>query len=300
MSYEYSSSAKTLIIRGDSYNGSTPTVTYFSIDGDKLKASVHVVKATNTFSDFWPYDHVFDWRTRYSPEEITERDILSIYAMNVPPSFSTRGIPHYDDYALKVSNAVMSGLRIFAGTIKLMTPEQIQQYQHQYVLKNHLNADYDPMSANPDGEACTALHAVELDVLEEELDGCGNPALLYRKIFNDEQTLIPMFIPDGVQTDDRRTEHHNDEPLYIYGIEKFQGFWDNLISYNPSETQDDQTLNRFKPYENRHLIVTAEGAIWERRKWTAILPWRQQEVLIDNVLAELPNATTEQAVTNNK
>ncbi|WP_218841010.1 hypothetical protein [Aeriscardovia aeriphila] len=165
-----------------------PNETWISIQDDHLDAvNKSYDQIEEEGSGHYTYgwlnsDDREDWPSKNVSSKVTERGLLATFAMSVPQELSVQGISDYDRYALDISNFVMNGGQILVGTIKVMTAQQVQEYQHQYVIDHRLDANLDPMSTDPQSSPC-----------KTNSDHCGNLASQF-----DDGTLIPVFITEGL------------------------------------------------------------------------------------------------------
>ena len=252
---DYSSSRKVL----SSYQNGSNSHFELTLVGDKVKISqVEDPNSTVASSDGdITYISVFS--------TILDRDLLSVLAMKVPSSLSAKPIENYDQYALKVSNAVMNGQQVFSGTVRLMTPQQVQDFQHQYVVDHQLNFNYDPASTNPESWMCQTLG-----------NNCGNPAGLA----NGYTDKLMVFIPEGKRTiTGRFIQQDSPLPLYIYPI-----------AYSASSracgfSEQDCSEEYFRNYDNKRVILTSSLVSWGQS--VRELPWAQPSLYDADVLLTL-------------
>ena len=254
-----------------------PDETWISIQGDHLDAvNKSYDQIEEEGSGHYTYgwlnsDDWEDWPSKNVFSKVTERGLLATFAMSVPKELSVQGISDYDRYALDISNFVMNGGQILVGTIKVMTAQQVQEYQHQYVIDHRLDANLDPMSTDPQSSPC------------KNSDHCGDLASQF-----DDGTLIPVFITDGLQKDSFNSwvDHRVYRiPMYIYRI----GGYRNMHNSGFLDT-DKEFIDNLQTIANKRVIISAGSVSWDLQQMP-ILPWRQQDVFINNILATLPEAT---------
>lgn len=255
-----------------------PDETWISIQGDHLDAvNKSYDQIEEEGSGHYTYgwlnsDDWEDWPSKNVFSKVTERGLLATFAMSVPKELSVQGIADYDRYALDISNFVMNGGQILVGTIKVMTAQQVQEYQHQYVIDHRLDANLDPMSTDPQSSPC-----------KMNPDHCGDLASEF-----DDGTLIPVFITEGLQKDSLNSwfDHRVYRiPMYIYRI----GGYQNMTNGGVLDT-DKEFIDNLQTIANKRVIISAGSVSWDLQQMP-ILPWRQQDVFINNILATLPEAT---------
>lgn len=252
---QYSSSRK--VLSGHQSFGSL--YVELTLTGDKIKISQDKNLSSAAVSSDSDNKYISVFST------ILDRDLLSILAMKVPSSLSTQPIGNYDQYALKVSNAVMNGQQVFSGTVRLMTPQQVQDYQHQYVVDHQLNFNYDPASTNPESSWCRFSN-----------DYCGNPAGLSSK----DSDKLMVFIPDGQRTIKGKFLQVNEPlPLYIFPIS------DSASSRADGCFEKDCSEKYFRNYDNKRVILTSPWVSWGQS--VRELPWAQPALYDADVLLTL-------------
>ena len=267
VSYFFSSEEKMVRIPSGSDD------TWITIEGDHLRQVRKTdedlqVNSLDDDKEHWVWKDVFT--------EITQRDLLATYAMSIPKSLTEQGIDNYDRYALTVSNGVMNGGRYLVGTIKLMSPKQVQEFQHRYVVEHHLEHQLDPMATDIVGGACP-------DVLGKK--SCGNPAVLYPTTL-----VIPVFVAEGNIHYPRPTVLQVDPtPWYLFMVSKYRGAEYSSDDYSSEKSADMSVPDLLKSYENKRVLLNADG-IWHDQ-YARYLPWSQANLDIGNILATLPEAT---------
>lgn len=254
--------------------------TWISIEGNNIRSIYKSFEQLEEEGALVTGQDEEDWSSKDVFSNITQRDVLTLYAMSVPRSLSTEGIEDYEKYALLVSDGTMNGKRYFVGTIKLMTPQQIQDYQHRYVVQHHLDDDFDPTFTTRPKNECSS---------KEDSYECGNPAALYPA-----NLLIPLVIPEGqIYFPLPADSVFERAPKYLYRIGRFgQRSWDSddFLIYRGGKPADNSFAEMLKPYDAKRVLLDVN--LWYDQ-YGRPLPGSSWNIVINSVVATLPDSPSQ-------
>lgn len=254
--------------------------TWISIEGNNIRSIYKSFEQLKEEGTLVTGQDEEDWSRKDVFSDITQRDVLTLYAMSVPSSLTEQGIADYDKYALTVSNGVMNGERFLVGTIKLMSPKQVQEFQHRYVVEHHLDQEQDPMSTSKYARGCPDWDGIK---------SCGNPAALYPA-----DMLMPILLPEGYPSRPRHTWNTEESNLgYLFRVGEYQNKKPSLAYQTDNLWHEKKADNSFAdlltPYANKRVLINTDE-IWHDQFGRA-LPRSAWNVSIAEVVATLPEAT---------